>query len=126
VNALIEAEGPAAKVPADNLELMKALAMLEEVSIEQKLAAVPPTAAAVGTGGVKLYVLDVIDIETERARLKKQVETLQRGIGGIEAKLCNKNFLAKAPPEVVAGEKDRLTRLKSDLTALTKSLEALD
>ena len=125
VGAAAEADPAAAQLLADNVELLKSLAMLDEVSIAPKLETVPATAAAVTAGGVKLYVLGIIDPEAERSRLARQSETLQRGITGIERKLSSEGFLKKAPSEVVEGERERLGRLKRDLDAITRSLEAL-
>ena len=125
VSAIAEARGPAAKTLQDNVQLLQSLAMLDEVSIQPQLAAAASTAAAVTAGGVKLYVLDIIDPEAERARLNKQAEPLQRGIASIEAKLANASFVNKAPVEVVQRERERLVTLKRDLETLTKSLEAL-
>ena len=125
VGAAAEAAPPAAQMLTDNVELLKSLAMLDEVSIAPKLDTVPATAAAVTAGGVKLYVLGIIDLDAERSRLARQSETLQRGITGIEKKLSSEGFLKKAPSEVVEGERERLGRLKRDLDAITKSLEAL-
>ena len=76
-------------------------------------------------GGTPFYVLGVIDIEAERARLTKQAGTIQNGITGIEKKLAAEGFVAKAPAEVVQRERDRLATLKRDLEAVTNSLESL-
>jgi valyl-tRNA synthetase len=35
-----------------------------------------------------------------------------------EGKLANEGFVAKAPPEVVAAEREKLDRLKAELEAL--------
>ena len=71
-------------------------------------------------------MLDIIDREAELDRLTKQADTLRRGIAGIEGKLGNENFVAKAPPAVVQGERDRLASLQTDLAAVEKSLAALE
>ncbi|MDY7010070.1 MAG: valine--tRNA ligase [Planctomycetota bacterium] len=76
-------------------------------------------------GGEPFSVLGVIDITAERARLTKQVQTIQNGITGIEKKLANEGFVAKAPAEVVGRERERLARLKKDLDAVNESLNAL-
>ena len=74
---------------------------------------------------MKLYVLGLIDRAAERERLTKQAETLRRGVAGIEAKLANQDFLAKAPAAVVQRERQRLAQLQADLAAVEKSLAAL-
>ncbi len=125
VSASAEAEGAMAELLDANVDLLKSLAQLDEVAIHRQAIARPPGAAAVTAGGIKLYVLDIIDRDAELTRLQKQAETLGRGIAGIEAKLGNETFLAKAPPEVVDGERRRLAALQTDLEALGKSLESL-
>jgi len=49
--------------------------------------------------------------EAERARLEAEIERS-------EAKLANEGFVAKAPPEVVQAERDKLARLRVELEAL--------
>ncbi len=125
VNAAVEAQGQAARMLQENLPLLKSLALLEKVSLAPSVEVPASTAATVAVGGVKLYVLDIIDTQAERQRLSKQGETLNRGIRDIETKLSNEDFLAKAPADVVEGERKRLAALKRDLLAVTRSLETL-
>lgn len=49
----------------------------------------------------------VIDFEAERARLNKELETLNKNLDGYARKLGNESFVAKAPAAVVAEEKRR-------------------
>jgi valyl-tRNA synthetase len=53
----------------------------------------------------KAFLLGVVDLEKEKAKLQKQAEKLRGQIGGIEKKLGNEGFVAKAPPQVI--EKER-------------------
>ena len=86
----------------------------------------PADAASVGlSGGTTGYIEGAVDKDAELARLTKQRETLTKGISSIEAKLHNESFVAKAPPEVVKRERERLALLYADLAALKKSLEGL-
>jgi valyl-tRNA synthetase len=50
-------------------------------------------------------------IEAERSRLGSEIERLERKLG-------NEGFVAKAPPEVVAGERTKLDRYRADLAEL--------
>ena len=61
-------------------------------------------------GGVEIYLplKDLIDVEKETARLTKEVEGLAQEIRRTEGKLANENFVAKAPAEVVAKEREKL------------------
>ena len=49
----------------------------------------------------------VVDFEAERARLNKELETLNKNLDGYARKLGNQEFVAKAPAKVVAEEKRR-------------------
>lgn len=49
----------------------------------------------------------VVDFEAERARLQKELETLNKNIEGYNRKLNNESFVAKAPAAVVSEEKRR-------------------
>jgi valyl-tRNA synthetase len=123
--ALAEAAGPAAALLAANADMLTSQANLAEVKISPPPVAPPADAAVAAAGGVKLYVLGLIDRSAELERLTKQAETLRRGVAGIEAKLANPDFTAKAPAAVVQREQQRLARLRGDLTAVEKSLAAL-
>ena len=125
VNATVEAPGDLAGAIADNIDLLKSQANLGEVTVHREAVEVPDTAAAVTAGGVKMYVLDIIDRQAEIDRLTKRLATLRRGIEGIEAKLGNEQFLTRAPVDVVDREKQRAATLAAELAAVEKSLAAL-
>jgi valyl-tRNA synthetase len=105
IEVAAEADADPARVLGENLELVKSLAQLSEFTVRPSgtSAAIPADAAAVAVGGVKLYVMGIVDRQAELARLTKQRETLLRGIKGIEGKLSNEGFLAKAPPRSACG-----------------------
>jgi valyl-tRNA synthetase len=66
----------------------------------------PASAAAVGAGfEVRVGLAGAVDVAAETARISKDIEKVEQDLGGIERKLANPSFVAKAPPEVV--EKDR-------------------
>jgi len=126
VKLIVEATGRAADSVAGNADLLRSQAGLSDISVRPEPVEPPKGAAAVTAGGVKAYVLDIIDVEAERARLTKRAETLRKGIGGIEAKLSNEGFVQKAPAEVVQRERDRLADLQGELEAVEASLASLE
>jgi len=123
LDVLIEAGR--ADLVGDNIELIRSQASLGEISVKSEPVTPPADAASVTSGGIKVYVLSVIDRDTEIARLTKQIETLEKGIRAIQSKLSNESFLKKAPPDVVIRERDRMVAMGVDLEAVQKSLEAL-
>jgi valyl-tRNA synthetase len=67
-----------------------------------------------------LPLADVIDLEQERARLAKEGEKWAAEIKKIEAKLANKDFVDRAPPEVVEEHQSR----KAEAQAMIAKLQA--
>ncbi|MBN2328441.1 MAG: valine--tRNA ligase [Candidatus Omnitrophica bacterium] len=63
--------------------------------------------------------------EKELQRLQKQVEQLSSAIAGREKKLANKNFIERAPENVVQQERDRCIQEKEEYERLQKQLELL-
>ena len=54
-----------------------------------------------------LPLADVIDVAEEKARLEKEIARLVADIQQIDKKLANRQFLAKAPADVVEKQKER-------------------
>ena len=125
VDAIVDASGDASRVVSENIALIKAQAGLGEITIGDARTAQPPNSAAVTGGGVRIFLLDVIDASAEIARLTKQAETLEKGIAGIEGKLGNENFVKRAPTEVVEKERQRLDALRRDLQTVQEALAAV-
>ena len=86
----------------------------------------PKNAAAAISGQMQIYVHDAIDIEAERKRLTKQKEQIEGAKKGVEAKLTNENFIARAKPEVVAQTKEKLAEYTEQLKAIEKHLAELN
>jgi valyl-tRNA synthetase len=66
-----------------------------------------------------------IDVAAERKRLEKERDNLNKQIGGIESKLGNKNFVDRAPADVVRQHRDKLTDLQDQLQSVETALRKL-
>ena len=64
----------------------------------------------------------LIDKEAEIARLEKEILRIQKDLPRIEGKLNNPKFIDKAPEQVIAKEKDKLSTLQSSLLNLEQQL----
>lgn len=64
----------------------------------------------------------VVDFEAERARLQKELETLNKNLEGYSRKLSNESFVAKAPAAVVAEEKRRQAEALENKTKVEEAL----
>jgi valyl-tRNA synthetase len=74
---------------------------------------------------VVIPLAGVLDLDVERQRLTKRLAEIQTDIVRGETKLRNEAFVAKAPPEVVGKEQDRLGALKDEAATISAQLEEL-
>jgi valyl-tRNA synthetase len=103
---------------ASHLELIRRLARVEKVTLDD---ATPPKGAVqivFDEATVLLPLAGVIDIGKERARLTKDMEKLAAEAGKIERKLTNAQFVAKAPPEIIEEQRERLADIQLTLGRL--------
>jgi valyl-tRNA synthetase len=125
----LQASASAPQVVAEVLEtgspLVCQLAGLASFQAAEGLAK-PNNAATAIVEGTNVYVHDVIDPEAERARLVKQKQEIEQAKKGVESKLGNENFVARAKPEVVAQAREKLQQLQDQLQAVEKHLAELD
>ena len=118
------ADGDAAAVLHATAPLLANMAGLADVAIgaDQQRT---PDAAIVVLGSAKAFLLGVVDLEQEKAKLHKEAEKLRARITGIENKLGNEGFVAKAPPAVIQKERDNLATLQQQLAGIEQSLAEL-
>ncbi|MBC3917564.1 valine--tRNA ligase [Undibacterium sp. CY18W] len=102
---------------------LQALAKLSEVSVVDALPESPAPVSVVGESKLMLKV--EIDVAAERARISKEVARLEGEIAKLETKLGNEGFVAKAPAQVIAVEKERLANFKATLQKLLEQLAKL-
>ena len=69
-------------------------------------------------GPVEILVSDEIDAEKARGRIDGHRAELRSEIARAEGKLANQSFVAKAPPEMVEEEREKLERYRAELEEL--------
>lgn len=96
------------------------LARAEVVEIGRRLPKPAGSATAI-VEGVETYVelRGLIDLKKEMARISRELEKVRAELDSVEAKLKQREFLRKAPREVVKKEKAR----RDDLKAKKRRLE---
>jgi valyl-tRNA synthetase len=82
-------------------------------------------AAVVGSLRVMIPLAGLIDVDAEKARLAKEIARIAGEIKKCEGKLGNANFVANAPAEVVAQERQRIEDWGVQLTALREQSQKL-
>jgi valyl-tRNA synthetase len=82
-------------------------------------------AAVVGALRVMIPLAGLIDLEAEKARLAKEIGRIEVEIRKCEGKLGNANFVANAPADVVAQERQRIADWNTTLGALREQAQKL-
>lgn len=102
------------------------LARLESSRFLETGETSPPSATAL-LGGMKILVpmAGLIDVEAERLRLSKAMEKVTGELKKLQGRLSNEAFVAKAPPAVVAKERQRQKELEREISQLNDQLELL-
>jgi len=108
----------------DNHDFISRLANLE--SVEFLSGAAPAAATAlVGKMEILIPLEGLIDKDAEIARLDKEISKLDKIIKQSAGKLSNENYVAKAPADVVAKEREKLAELEQSLSQLQQQRNAL-
>ncbi|WP_199096777.1 valine--tRNA ligase [Dyella sp. ASV21] len=86
-----------------------------------------PAAAAAVVGSLRVLIplAGLIDLGAEKTRLAKEIARIEGEIKKCEGKLGNANFVANAPVEVVAQERQRITDWGVQLNALREQSQKL-
>jgi valyl-tRNA synthetase len=100
------------------------LARLSSLSFEDR---VPKASAQIvlGEATVALPLEGVIDFATETARLRKELEKIEKESAAIAGRLGNPSFVAKAPEVVLAETRERKTELDVQRTKTGEALKRL-
>ncbi len=87
----------------------------------------PPLAASsvVSIGEIYIPLEGLIDMESERKRLDKELEKQKQYLERIKKKLANSDFLNRAPSEVIDSEKEKQAATEESIEKLNKNLESL-
>ncbi len=103
---------------------LTALARLTEVVIVE--GTLPAAGAPVSiVADYRLMLKIEINMSAERERLHKERLRLEAEIAKAQAKLDNPGFVERAPPLIVAQEKERLSRFAATLEKVTEQLQKL-
>jgi len=106
-------------------ETIKRLAQVEELTFDGGMKG--PVAYAVFGDGSEVFVAleGAIDVRQECRRLSGDVTRLDRQLAALAAKLTNQDFVARAPADVVAREREKERAWQDQRRALADKLKVL-
>lgn len=108
---------------AENQTTLLKLAKLTELRAVEDGEKVPASATQLHHDMEILVPLaDLIDKDEEIARLNKEIAKLEKAMQGINNKLNNEKFVAKAPAELVEQERERKSAAERAMSALNEKM----
>jgi valyl-tRNA synthetase len=115
------------RILSENEAQILKLARADKLNLSNSLDVPKASAKAVITGGAEIAVPleGLIDFEQERNRLGNQINKLDVELQRLNGQLSNANFVDKAPAEKVAGIRERVSEIETQMKALKLNLEAL-
>jgi valyl-tRNA synthetase len=105
---------------------VESLAGLSEVMVQPTGSPPPASASWVGQG-VSVYVplAGLLDLDEERARLRKEIARVESDLAALRRKLDNPSFVARAPADVVEKDRARVTELEARRAKLLDNLSRI-
>ncbi|MGA3283473.1 MAG: valine--tRNA ligase [Verrucomicrobiota bacterium] len=117
---------PARELPAHDLEVLRLLLNAEAVEVNTNFQPAKNTMTVrTALGDLFLPLEGLIDIEAEKARLKKELEKIEAETAKVEQKLANPNFTQKVPAQVLEEHKQRLAEWHGKRDHVKSALAAL-
>lgn len=112
--ALVDANAQTRSRLGVHAPAIQRLARVDPVEITAKT----PAGAAqivIGEATACLPLAGIIDFDAERERLQKEIKRLESEINRLNGKLSNEKFVANAPDDVVAAEREKLADYQAQL-----------
>ncbi len=133
----LQTRKPSAQVASDDsrlLELFRAhqvtilrLAGLQALNFTHSRLSVETAGVRVAASfDVRLFHDAAVDRAAERARLQKEKEKLEKAVAQVEKQLQNRDFMTRAPREVVRGAEARHAELTVQFRRILDSFKKLD
>ncbi|MFW5682269.1 MAG: valine--tRNA ligase [Phycisphaeraceae bacterium] len=124
VTVSIRTDDETANVIESNRRMFERLGNVEIAEVGNDVAQ-PAGSAAAMSRDVAIYLHDVVDTDTERQRLTKRMEELEKSIRQLEGRLSNEKYVNKAPAHLVQETRDQLAEAKREAEQIEQQLAAL-
>ena len=105
---------------------IKALAKISGIKILDSLPKELENLPSKLVENFKLVLQVTVDPDSEKERIRKEIDKYQSEINKAQGKLSNKNFLDKAPEKIVTQEKERLAFFSEKVQKLKQQITFFD
>ncbi|MFA5528888.1 MAG: class I tRNA ligase family protein, partial [Peptostreptococcales bacterium] len=125
LRALVVAEEKKIKDILKNESHIKNLANLQELTVTTSAADIPADAMSAVIEGIEIFIPldDLVDFKAEFERLTKEEDRIIKEIDRVDKKLGNTGFIAKAPKEVIDGEKEKKAKYEEMIGKIRERIE---
>ncbi len=106
-------------------EILRRMARVENIELVTQ-APVGSIQTVLDEATLIMPIAEIIDLDKERARLKKEVEKLTAEIAKIDVKLGDQKFVSNAPEEIIAEQKSRRENFEATLKKFSQALKQLE
>ncbi len=126
IKAIVKALDEKKSLLEEYADYVKGLAFLEELEVKED-AVRPEKSAMRVVSDCEVYVPlgDIIDFEKEKERLTRELKKVEKELERVNKKLSNKNFLEKAPKEVVEKERAIKAELEEKKARIEDALKSI-
>jgi valyl-tRNA synthetase len=127
IEAKVSVSGPVLKkVLASGSRYIKDLAKIDVLEIGQKLKR-PKSSAVAVISGMEIFIPleGIIDIKKETAKLRQKIKQLEAILQKNNRNLKNKQFLSRAPKDIVDKTKAKTAQLKESIGKLKENLKGI-
>ncbi|HWE03286.1 MAG TPA: valine--tRNA ligase [Tepidisphaeraceae bacterium] len=125
VDVFIKADDDACGKILSSRELVEMLAICSLKDARADLAPIQ-NAVTANVAGYEIFVTGLIDPNAEKTRLAKEIETKEKSVSSMKARLGNEAYIAKAPPHLVQQSRDQLAAAETEVIKLKESLKKLE
>ncbi len=101
------------------------LAFASEVEVADKFEVADSVNMVTDSARIFIPAAQLVDFKKELERLQKEKKELEKTEAMLKGKLGNEGFLAKAPENVVAAEKEKLAKTVERLAKVNQSIEEI-
>ena len=126
INMYVRGKNQYTDIIQNNIDLMNRMIKIKKLEVGEKLIKPAQSATAV-IENLEIFIplKGLIDIEKEIKRLEKQVSDMEGRLNSVSKKLDNKNFVDRAPKDIIEHEKAKQADYQQQLNKLKENLNSL-